>query len=1101
MKRRIFQNQISINMTMKNQKDRDKELRKRIEEILKERIIDEKFLSSKSFDEIIEEISIYHQELEFQNCELLRVRDELEQSKQHYASLFNDAPIGYVLFDLNTIISVANNSFASMVGIAKGDIKGCKLTDYVDPSCQNEFYFHLQNLKKTEKTQRVQVSLRVNGVSVPVVVESNILRTDGNIAIRSAFTDITHEKSLQHELSERVKELNCLLEVSRITSKNNIPLDEILQQIAHAIPPGFQYPDSTGIVITVDGKQYKSGNSENYTDNLSIPIVFEKKMIGKLHVFCDINPKENVRGILKEEEALLIAIAKQIGQVIEAKNAASEIEKKEKYYRTLLHGLHEDIMVIDKNYIIVDVNSSFLKSSGYTKEQVVGKTCFEISHGFNEPCFKNGESCKLKEVFKTGEAKVCQHEHIHSDGSKVHIDLILSPIKDDSDSTTHVVEAARDITQLIESKRIVQESEEKYRLLITQMHQGMALHEVVKDEEGSVIDYRFLEVNESFLKHTGLTRDIIGKTVLDVLPNTESFWIERFGRVATTGEPDHFENFSRVLGKHFYVDAYSPRPNQFAVVVTDITERKNIESKLVENEERYRNLFENNHAVMMVINPKTGVIVDANPAAVDFYGWSKDELKSMNISTINTLSDDEVIAEMKLAESQNRKHFVFRHNTKAGIIKDVEVFSGPVEIQGQKLLYSFIHDITEKTKAELALKKSEEKYRRLAENTRTIFWEFNMKENRWTYISPQVETFLGYAPEEWVDFAFWANCIHPEDRDRILRTCDEASIRGEDHTLEYRFRKSKGQYCWIREEVKVEMYEGKPYFLRGTMMDITSRRKVEDALRESESNLKEAQHIAKLGRWELNIESGELMWSDTIFEIFEINPKEFGASYQAFLNAIHPEDRERVNNAYLDSLQNLQPYEIEHRLQMNDGRVKWLIELCSTDYDKNGKPYRSVGIVQEITERKLAEIALKNSEQKFQTLFKNLKVGVALISPDMKVLEANPQILEWFPVSSDQETPFCYCTFTFEPRMSPCEGCPVVLTFSDGLVHEYEKVTSTPTGLMYFRVVSTPIFDDSGKVVAASRSPGAHPQAGGWQEPIAQGGHRALASVCPCRAS
>ncbi|MFH2045526.1 MAG: sigma 54-interacting transcriptional regulator [Pseudomonadota bacterium] len=140
-------------------------------------------------------------------------------------------------------------------------------------------------------------------------------------------------------------------------------------------------------------------------------------------------------------------------------------------------------------------------------------------------------------------------------------------------------------------------------------------------------------------------------------------------------------------------------------------------------------------------------------------------------------------------------------------------------------------------------------------------------------------------------------------------------------------------------------------------LDITEHKKAENNLREYAQNLKEAQSIARMGRWEYNLLTKQLKWSDTVFEIFEIEPAMFNPSYEAFLKTIHPDDREDINKAYTESVKNKSRYEIEHRLLMKDGRIKWLYEVCRTDYDLSGQPIRSVGIVQDITERKQIENA------------------------------------------------------------------------------------------------------------------------------------------------
>ncbi|HEY4688477.1 MAG TPA: cache domain-containing protein [Anaerolineae bacterium] len=124
-------------------------------------------------------------------------------------------------------------------------------------------------------------------------------------------------------------------------------------------------------------------------------------------------------------------------------------------------------------------------------------------------------------------------------------------------------------------------SEERYRLLFDQMLDGFALHEIICDESGRPIDYRFLEVNPAFEQLTGLqARDIVGKTVLQVLPNLEPSWIDTYGRVALTGEPVHFENYTGELGKYYEVTAFSPKRGQFAIIFVDVTQRKQVEQEI-----------------------------------------------------------------------------------------------------------------------------------------------------------------------------------------------------------------------------------------------------------------------------------------------------------------------------------------------------------------------------------------------------------------------------------------------------------------------------------------------------------------------------------------
>lgn len=143
----------------------------------------------------------------------------------------------------------------------------------------------------------------------------------------------------------------------------------------------------------------------------------------------------------------------------------------------------------------------------------------------------------------------------------------------------------------------------------------------------------------------------------------------------------------------------------------------------------------------------------------------------------------------------------------------------------------------------------------------------------------------------------------------------------------------------------------------------------ERRLQHSEERLNQAQRTAHIGNWELDLLGNHLFWSDEIYRLFEIDQAAFEPSYEALLNAIHPEDREAVNRAYTRSLETREPYEVTHRIVMRDGRIKWVTERCVSFFDAQGMPIRSVGTVQDVTEHKQAELTLQESEEQYRTLF------------------------------------------------------------------------------------------------------------------------------------
>lgn len=159
--------------------------------------------------------------------------------------------------------------------------------------------------------------------------------------------------------------------------------------------------------------------------------------------------------------------------------------------------------------------------------------------------------------------------------------------------------------------------------------------------------------------------------------------------------------------------------------------------------------------------------------------------------------------------------------------------------------------------------------------------------------------------------------------------------------------------------------------------------------RRSSSLLAEAQDIAHIGSWRWDIVEGTLAWSDEIYRIFGLRPQEFGATYEAFLESVHPDDRDDVNNAVSNSIESRAPYRIEHRVLWRDGTVRCVEERGGAQYLEDGSPAYMTGTVQDITERKQAENAMWESEARLNAFFDEAPVGLAMLDRDLRFEKVN----------------------------------------------------------------------------------------------------------------
>ncbi|MEJ2373620.1 MAG: PAS domain-containing protein, partial [Sulfurimonas sp.] len=264
------------------------------------------------------------------------------------------------------------------------------------------------------------------------------------------------------------------------------------------------------------------------------------------------------------------------------------------------------------------------------------------------------------------------------------------------------------------------------------------------------------------------------------------------------------------------------KPILIAGTHVDIDRSKKLQEKNQNLNKRFTNMFQNHDAIMLLVDPKDGSIIDANKSAEKFYEYTRKEFSKLNIYQINTLSVTELKERQKEALNNDKNLFVFQHKTKFGKIHTVEVHSSAVDTDMGPLLFSIVIDVTKERQNEQELKK---------------------------------------------------------------------------------------------------------------VLD----------------QLSEAKKIANLGVWDYSIQTNELTWSDEIYDLFQLDKESFQPSYDAFLEIIHPDDREKINTKYIESLKTKEKYKIEHRLLLKDGTIKYVQEQCSTEYDVDGKPLRSLGTVYDIT--------------------------------------------------------------------------------------------------------------------------------------------------------
>ncbi|MBN2346367.1 MAG: PAS domain S-box protein [Candidatus Aminicenantes bacterium] len=295
-------------------------------------------------------------------------------------------------------------------------------------------------------------------------------------------------------------------------------------------------------------------------------------------------------------------------------------------------------------------------------------------------------------------------------------EITSAPLHDNAGRNTGLLLVCRDVSERRRIEIALRESEAKYRLIAENTVETISLLD---------LSLRFTYVSPSILKLRGYTaeeslnQDLGQVLTPESLARIQQIFAEEMAfEVSGGADPqrsrsleleEYHKDGSIVWVENSISFLRNPQGNaiSFLMVSKDISERKQAEIALRRSEEKFRKIFEEHAAVKLLLDPVSGAIIDANQAAENFYGWTREELKRMTIGQINTLTPEKLQAELKRAREEGRVFFQFRHRLADGSIRDVEVFSSRIQIEGSDFLHSIIHDISDRKRAETALRHNE----------------------------------------------------------------------------------------------------------------------------------------------------------------------------------------------------------------------------------------------------------------------------------------------------------------------------------------------------------------------------------------------------------
>ena len=512
-----------------------------------------------------------------------RFEEALKDSEERFRSIFENVSIGIYRTSPDGRILLANRAVLEMLGYSSFEVLASRNLneDGFEPGYSRKDF--KEKIERDGEITGLETAWTRRDGSVIFVRESAraVRDADGKVLYyEGTVEDITAERRSEEELKKKndlVRFAGKLASLGgwsvELPGDRTVWTDEAAR--IHDLPPdysadveeakGFYAPGSRPLIDKV------------YEECLMNGTPYDEEFMKITSTGRSIWVRE-IGEAVRDETGKIVRLQGAFQDITERKQAEEALRRSEDKYRRIAENMSDVVWTADLELRTTYVSPSVQKLLGETSEEHLARSM--------EEKFPPEELAKLVSVFQeelereqNGRAprdrsRIVEVRHYRADGSLVWVSMNISFIRDENGKPAGFQGVTRDVS---ERRRL----EAEYGTLFHEMLDAFALHEIICDADGNPVDYRFITVNPAFEKMTGLSlKDIKGRAVLDILPDTESYWIEKYGHVALTGEPAFFENYAALFGKYFEVKAFSPIKGQFATIFTDITDRKNAEEKL-----------------------------------------------------------------------------------------------------------------------------------------------------------------------------------------------------------------------------------------------------------------------------------------------------------------------------------------------------------------------------------------------------------------------------------------------------------------------------------------------------------------------------------------
>ena len=399
-----------------------------------------------------------------------------------------------------------------------------------------------------------------------------------------------------------------------------------------------------------------------------------------------------------------------VEDVTEKRNAAETLKESEgklkKFYESGLIG----VIYWNMDGAITEANDKFLAMTGYSREDLAaGKINWA---DMTPPEYRDRDKESMQELKERGaNREPFEKEYFRKDGTRIPV-LVAGAMMDTERHTG--VAIVSDITIRKQAQAALKESEERLRSLYSSMIEGIAVHEIIYNSSGTPTDYRIIEVNPAFSAITGISKEAgIGALASSLYGTGSAPYLDRYARVAETGVSEDFDTEFEPMKKSFHISVFSPAKGRFATVFTDITERKRAEAALQESEERFRVIAQTSPVLLSVSSLADGKVLFVNPAYERTFGFDHEEIIGKNAEDLFYEAADREKLVGTLVKEKEIKNLEVRVKRKDGSPFWISASFAPIQFGGTNAILGASIDISSRKEVEQAFRSTFEQLRTL----------------------------------------------------------------------------------------------------------------------------------------------------------------------------------------------------------------------------------------------------------------------------------------------------------------------------------------------------------------------------------------------------